>query len=103
EDGIRDKLVTGVQTCALPIWSVIIGGPYDAKGVGDTPSRRKIFVCRPSGSGDEELCAAKILSVLAHRAYRRPVKDQDLHSLLDRSEERRVGKECCTRWSRSAW
>ena len=71
------------------VGSVIIGGPYDAKGVGDTPSRRKIFVCRPSGSGDEELCAAKILSVLAHRAYRRPVKDQDLHSLLDIYKEGR--------------
>ncbi len=87
------------------IGSVTVIGPYDAKGPGDTPSRRKIFVCNPqiraalrqaqgrersrtatererSGNNDEQTCAKKILSSLAHRAYRRPVNEADLQPLL---------------------
>ena len=63
--------------------SVTIGGPFSAGGVGDTPSRRKLFVCRPASSEDEEPCAEKILSRLARRAYRRPLVDEDLQTLLD--------------------
>ncbi len=82
--------------------SVTITGPYNAKGAGDTPSRRKIFVCSPGGaqpgirtqtvsltaggaSGDnnEEACAKKLLGTLARRAYRRPVTDKDLQALLN--------------------
>ncbi len=62
--------------------SVTITGPYQATGVGDTPSRRKIFECRPTNSQDEESCAEKILSTLARRAYRRPVTDADVQPLL---------------------
>src|SRR5439155_25506194 len=51
--------------------SVTIRGPYGATGPGDTPSRRRIFACRPTGVQDEEPCATKILSTLARRAYRR--------------------------------
>ncbi|MBI3895964.1 MAG: DUF1592 domain-containing protein [Acidobacteria bacterium] len=65
------------------IASVTIGGPYDAKGPGETASRSKIFVCRPTGSRDEESCAKKILSTLGRRAYRRPVTDEDVQPLLD--------------------
>jgi hypothetical protein len=61
---------------------VTIDGPYHVKGSGDTPSRRKLFVCRPSSSRDEEACAQKILSNLARRAYRRPVTDGDVQRLL---------------------
>ncbi len=76
------------------VGSLTISGPYNAKGQSDTPSRRKIFVCRPAqseprpaGSGslgekDEESCARKILSTLARRAYRRPVTEADIQSLL---------------------
>ncbi|MBI3895447.1 MAG: DUF1592 domain-containing protein [Acidobacteria bacterium] len=62
--------------------SVTIGGPHDVKGPGETPSRRKIFVCRPISREDEEPCAKKILSTLARRAYRRPVTDEDVQPLL---------------------
>ena len=62
--------------------SVTITGPYDAKGLGDTPSRRKVFVCSPTGADDEELCARKILTTLARRAYRRPVMEEDVQELL---------------------
>jgi mono/diheme cytochrome c family protein len=64
------------------VGSVIVGGPYDTKGIGDTPSRHKIFVCRPANSRVEEDCARKVLSTIAHRAYRRPVTDQDLAILI---------------------
>jgi len=60
------------------IYQVSITGPYDAKGHGDTPSRRRIFVCEPKEPGEEEACARRILSTLMRRAYRRPVVDADL-------------------------
>src|SRR5712691_7237130 len=56
---------------------VTISGPYNPTSLGDTPSRRKIFICRPTGPETEEPCARKILSALAHRAYRRPVTEED--------------------------
>jgi cytochrome c553 len=62
--------------------SVLIGGPFEATGPGDTPSRLRIFVCRPANSKDEAPCAKKIFSTLARRAYRRPVTDADLKPLL---------------------
>ncbi len=62
--------------------SVIIKGPYDVTGLGETPSRQKIFVCSPTRSENEEPCARKILSTLARRAYRRPVTDADLQALI---------------------
>ena len=61
---------------------IIIKGPYDSTGPGDTPSRRRIFVCSPAGGQDELPCARKILSGLARRAYRRPVADNDMETLL---------------------
>ncbi|HTC35747.1 MAG TPA: DUF1592 domain-containing protein [Bryobacteraceae bacterium] len=61
---------------------IIIKGPYDSTGPGDSPSRRRIFVCHPAASQDELPCARKILSALARRAYRRPVTDNDMETLL---------------------
>ncbi len=61
---------------------VQITGPLNAQGPGDTPSRRRIFVCTPAGSKDEVACANRILSTLARRAYRRPVTDADMETLL---------------------
>ena len=61
---------------------VQITGPIQPTGSGDTPSRRRIFSCRPSGASDEVPCARKILTTLARRAYRRPVTDKDLELLL---------------------
>ena len=72
-----------VKDIAPSVGSVTIRGPYDAKGPGETPARRKILVCRPSGSESEDACAKKILSTLARRAYRRPVTDEDLRALLN--------------------
>jgi hypothetical protein len=66
-----------------------IAGPFDPTGPGDTPSRRRIFVCRPGGANararetNETTCATKILSTLARRAYRQPVSPSDVHTLMD--------------------
>jgi len=62
---------------------VMIGGPYGSISRGDSPSRKQIFVCTPKTSAAEEPCARKILATLAMRAYRRPVNDEDLATLLD--------------------
>ena len=59
-----------------------IGGPYQIEGPGDTDSRKKIFVCHPKEVGDERVCAERILSNLARRAYRRPVTEADVETLL---------------------
>src|SRR2546425_9397081 len=69
EDGIRDKLVTGVQTCALPI----------------SEDQRAVEIDHP-GDGEHR----------GHEAERQ--EDQAVRQDL-RSEERRVGKECRSRWS----
>jgi mono/diheme cytochrome c family protein len=61
--------------------SLQITGPFDTAGVSDTPSRRRIFTCRPSDQAaeDEELaCATEILSGIARRAFRRPVTEADM-------------------------
>jgi hypothetical protein len=62
---------------------VEIGGPYNPQGPGDTPSRRRIFVCRPAGNDSSDGCARKTLASLARRAYRRPVGDPDVAKLLE--------------------
>src|SRR6185295_1741696 len=53
-------------------------GPYNIAGPGETPSRSKIFVCKPANASEEPACARKILTSLAHRAFRRPVTESDL-------------------------
>src|SRR4029079_3063087 len=57
--------------------SVTITGPYNATGAGNTPSRRRIFVCQPSSAAQETNCAREILRTLASRAFRRRVTDND--------------------------
>jgi hypothetical protein len=61
---------------------VQITGPLNPTGSGDTPSRRRVFVCTPASSQQEVPCAKRILGTLARRAYRRPVTDADMETLL---------------------
>ena len=60
------------------VYSVSVVGPYEASGPGDTPSRRRVFVCRPARSDEEDGCAKRIIAKLMRGAYRRPVTDEDL-------------------------
>jgi hypothetical protein len=61
---------------------ISVAGPYDVQGPGDTPSRERIFVCRPAQASEEQACAERIISTLVLRAYRRPVNGQDLPQLM---------------------
>src|SRR2546430_13618001 len=87
EDGIRDLTVTGVQTCALPIWARAV--PWDGARMGlrvlmwtQGEDRRKepTYDSDPPVPGHERPTKARVPTVT-------------------RSEERRVGKECRSRWS----
>lgn len=65
------------------IYQISINGPYESKGPGDSPSRRRIFVCQPASQGDEEACAERILTTLIRRAFRRPVTAEDLQKPME--------------------
>ena len=83
----------------LPIVDqVTLTGPFNPTGPGDTPSRRRIFTCRPAGApvggtrpaASDERCAREILTGLARRAYRRPVTADDLDPLMELYEAGRA-------------
>jgi cytochrome c553 len=61
---------------------VVVTGPYNATGISDTPSRQRVFVCKPKSAADEPACARQIVSTLARRAYRRAATDADVDALL---------------------
>jgi hypothetical protein len=87
--GVRE-LYAGEVEIGGAILGLVVAGPYNATGAGDTPSRTEIFVCRPAIAADagrdargratqgavaeETPCAAEILTRLATRAYRRPIE-----------------------------
>ena len=59
-----------------------VTGPYNPTGSGDTPSRRRVFMCRPSTAAEEEPCARRIVSTLARLAYRGQASDEDIQRLM---------------------
>jgi len=81
-----------IETGGLPgykffphVGKIRIDGPSNPKGASDSPSRRKIYVCHPSGvanSNNDAGCAKQIVSTLARHAYRRPITDQDTEVLM---------------------
>ena len=73
----------GYGITALPhMRDLVIDGPYDVTGVSETPSRRKIFSCRPTSPDTERACAEEIVARLGAQAYRRPLTDADLADLM---------------------
>lgn len=83
-EGIIERLrPDDVATYFEGVGSITVAGPFNAKGSGDTASREKIFICRPKQASEEKACAEKILANLAHRAYRRPVSEDDVSQLMD--------------------
>src|SRR3712207_8591496 len=83
EDGIRDIGVTGVQTCALPIYIL---------GLHRSENNLNPALHYPAFGPDDEERIARALAVWR--------QSQDPHgTAVERSEERRVGKECRSRWS----
>ena len=89
---LRSFAILGEATEGLPhVDTVTITGPHGAAG-GETPSRARIFTCRPASRADEPACARRILTTLARRAYRRPVTEGDVATLVDFFEAgRRAG------------
>ncbi len=82
-DGARLKLYDVEHAGDFPqLSSLIIAGPYNVTSAGDTPSREKIFICKPAAPGQELPCARKIITALGHRAYRRPFTAADLKPLM---------------------
>ena len=92
--GVTDDLVAPIESTvgdatAMPqvlqlprLQHLNVTGPFDATDVSDTPSRRRVFRCRPVKSEEQEPCARSILSELAERAYRRPLEDDDVDALV---------------------
>jgi hypothetical protein len=67
----------------LPVVDYVnVRGPFNAVGPGTTPSRERIFTCRPAEESTARVCATEILSTLARRAYRRQPTEQDIATLL---------------------
>jgi hypothetical protein len=79
---LDDNLVDGF-TFTPQVSSVTIAGPYDGTRPVSTPSRDKVFICKPSAATEEMPCARKILTTLAREAYRRPITDSDTESLMN--------------------
>jgi mono/diheme cytochrome c family protein len=76
------------------VGQVWIEGPYKAAGARDTETRKKIFVCTPATAAQEDPCARRILSTLVKHAYRRPVTEADMASVMEfyRSGRGEAGK-----------
>jgi len=79
---LRTTLDAGDHSGLPHVASLTITGPFDATGPGDTPSRQRIFSCRPRVAADEARCARTILSSLAYHGYRRPVTSAEIDRLL---------------------
>jgi hypothetical protein len=82
DERTRTSALEGGQERIQAVHALQIRGPLEITGLGSSPSRDKIFVCRPSDTPNERTCAAEIVTNLAERAFRRPATDADLEGLL---------------------
>jgi hypothetical protein len=82
EPGLRASLEAHNPSGMPRLEDGVIEGPYNVTGVSDTPSRERIFVCRPQSAAEEPACAEQILSSLARRAFRRAVDRADIDASL---------------------
>ena len=82
DDRLYQQLPGGGQDRILRLGNFEVKGPFNPTGISDTPSRKKIFICRPAGATDEDACAEKIITVLARDAFRRPVTEGDMKLLM---------------------
>jgi mono/diheme cytochrome c family protein len=79
---LRDRIDPVSTNGIAQLDKIVIEGPFNVTGSGDSPSRRRILICRPSNESETLPCANKILSTVARRAYRRPVTDAELKQLM---------------------
>ncbi len=81
EDVIQPRIDQRAQDSPA-VASIIITGPYNPTGPGETASRKKIFVCHPASPQEEDPCARRILLKLARSAYRHPATERDVEALF---------------------
>ena len=79
-DGARIKRFDVPENTGIEVF--MVNGPFNPTGRGETASRSRIFICRPTNASEETPCAKKILTTLARRAFRRPVTTADIAPLL---------------------
>ncbi|MGE0865135.1 MAG: DUF1592 domain-containing protein [Vicinamibacterales bacterium] len=85
------QIGSGFGITTLPhLREFAVGGPFKVTGVSDTPSRRKIFACRPTAAAEEAPCATQIIRTLATQAYREPLTAQDMSGLQKFYEQGRA-------------
>jgi len=77
EPALRASLEVHNPSGMPRIETTVIEGPHDPTGISATPTRERLFVCKPSSPAEESACAEKIVSTLEHRAFRRPITNQD--------------------------
>ena len=82
----------GGQDRLYRVQSFQLQGPFDAKGIGATPSRERIFTCHPETAEAQASCAKQIITSLARRAYRRPVSAEDVNELMQYLPGQREGR-----------
>jgi mono/diheme cytochrome c family protein len=82
DERTRTIALEGGQERIQAAHALEIRGPLTVTGIGDSPSREKIFICRPVDTPDERTCATNIVTNLAERAFRRPVEEADVASLM---------------------
>ncbi len=70
------------QNFPRDVLEIEVAGPFKPGSAGDTPSRNRIFLCKPKSASAEIACAEKIVASLARKAYRRPVTQADLAPLM---------------------
>ena len=78
-------------TSLVHLHDLSITGPKVVTGLSQTPSRKRIFSCRPAAAQDEIPCAREIISRLSRKAWRRPVNDHDVEGLLSFFQQGRNG------------
>jgi hypothetical protein len=79
--GARDTTLTAGRI-EMGVQKVDILGPFDGKVPIQSDARRRLFICYPSNPAEEEACARRILSRIARLAYRRPVTDDDVRTVM---------------------
>ena len=93
QPSLRDSQEIHMVGGVPKIRTATIEGPYNVTGVSASPSRDRVFVCRPATKADETPCATRILTNLARRAYRRTVPAADMAAPLDFYKQARQNGE----------
>jgi hypothetical protein len=93
DDAYSDFRVNGVFTSGGGVNTIVINGPFNPAGPGETPSRKRIFVCQPASANDELPCARQVVGTVARRAFRRPVQDSELATLMSFYQQGRKGSD----------